>query len=72
MKWEVPSVPESRRPFRDSLIIFGVLAILIVVFATLTGGDLARALFAAAAFFVAANAWTWWRLRRRIDQEGRE
>jgi len=70
VKWEVPSVPESRRPIRDSLIIFGVLAILIVVFATLTGGDLARALFAAGAFFVAANAWTWWRVRRRTDREG--
>ena len=71
MKWDVPSVPASRRPIRDSLIIYGVLAILIVVFATLTGGDLPRALFVAVAFFVAATAWTWWRLRRRTDREGR-
>ena len=69
MKWEVPNVPESRRPMRDGLIIFGVLAILIVVIAMLTGGDLARALVAAVAFFVAANAWTWWRVRRRAERE---
>jgi hypothetical protein len=54
---------------RDSLIIYGAMAILIVVIATVTGGDLARALFAAAAFFVAAIAWTWWRLKRRAEHE---
>jgi membrane protein implicated in regulation of membrane protease activity len=54
---------------RDSLIIFGVLAILIVVIAMLTGGDLARAVLAAGAFFLAANAWTWWRVRRRAERE---
>ena len=69
MKWDVPNVPESRRPMRDSLIIFGVLAILIVVIAMLTGGDLARAVLAAGAFFLAANAWTWWRVRRRAERE---
>jgi len=69
VKWDVPNVPESRRPMRDSLIIFGVLAILIVVIAMLTGGDLARALIAAVAVFVAANAWTWWRVRRRAERE---
>jgi hypothetical protein len=69
VKWDVPSVPESRRPMRDSLIIFGVLAILIVVIGMLTGGDLARAVLAAGAFFVAANAWTWWRVRRRAERE---
>jgi hypothetical protein len=69
MKWDVPDVPPSRRPMRDSLIIYGALAILIVVIAMLTGGDLARALFAAAGFFVAANGWTWWRMRRRAERE---
>ncbi len=69
MKWDVPNVPPSRRPLRDSMIIYGALALLIVVIATVTGGDLPRALFAAAAFFVAANAWTWWRVRRRAEQE---
>jgi uncharacterized membrane protein len=54
---------------RDSLIIYGALAILIVVIGTVTGSDVSRALFAAAAFFVAASAWTWWRVRRRAEQE---
>ena len=68
MKPDVPKIPASRR-MRDSLIAYGVLAILIVVIATVTGGDMARALFVAAAFFVFASAWTWWRARRRAGRE---
>jgi membrane protein implicated in regulation of membrane protease activity len=67
LNWDLPSVPASRRPVRDGLIVYGVLAIVIVVLGTLTGGDWARALVAAAAFFVAATAWTWLRVRRRQE-----
>jgi hypothetical protein len=69
MKWDVPNDPASRRRMRDSLIFYGALAVLIIVIATATGGDFARALFAAAAFFVAGNVWTWWQLKRRVERE---
>ena len=69
MKPDVPKISASRRSMRDSLIAYGVLAILIVVIATVTGGDVARALFVATAFFLAASAWTWWRARRRAGRE---
>jgi membrane protein implicated in regulation of membrane protease activity len=49
--------------------MYAVLAIVIVVIAKLTGGDLARAMLGAAAFFVAATGWSWWRFRRRLEQE---
>jgi hypothetical protein len=71
LNWDLPSVPASRRPVRDGLIVYGALAIVIVLVGTVTGGDWVRALVAAAGFFVAANAWTWLRLRRRQDQEPR-
>ena len=60
--------PRSRRPFRDTVIMYGVLAIVIVVVAKFTNGDIVRAILGAAAFFVVATAWTWWRFRRRAEQ----
>jgi uncharacterized protein HemX len=62
-------LPRSPHPFRDSAIIYGCLAVLIVVIATLTGGGFAKAVAIAAAFFVGATAWSWWRVRRRPQQE---
>jgi Flp pilus assembly protein TadB len=62
-------LPRSLHPFRDSAIIYACLAVLIVVVATLTGGGLGKAVAIAAAFFVGATAWSWWRVRRRPQQE---
>jgi len=59
----------SRHPFRDTVILYAVLAIVIVIVAALTNGDLARALVGAVGFFVVATAWSWWRSRRRAEQE---
>ena len=61
--------PRSRHPFRDTVIMYGVLAVVIVLVATFTGGGVARAILAAAAFFVGATGWSWWRYRRRVEQE---
>ena len=59
----------SRHPFRDTVIMYAVLAIVIVVVAHFTNGDLTRAIIGAAAFFVLATAYTWWRFHRRTQQE---
>jgi len=59
----------SRHPFRDTVIMYAVLAIVIVVVAKLTGGSVARAMLGALAFFIAATGWSWWRFRRRPQQE---
>jgi len=48
--------------------MYGVLAIVIVVVAEFTNGDMVRAIIGAVAFFVVATAWTWWRVRRRAEQ----
>ena len=45
-----------------------VLALVILGFALLTGGDLARAIAVAVAFFVLATAWSWWRFRQRLER----
>jgi membrane protein implicated in regulation of membrane protease activity len=58
-----------KRPYRDSAIFHGVLAVLLVGVAWLTGGGLGRAVVVGALYFVAATAWTWWRFRQRIERE---
>jgi 4-hydroxybenzoate polyprenyltransferase len=63
--------PLPRRPYRDSALLYGVLAVLVLVFALLTGSDLARAAVVAIAFFAAATAWSWFRFRQRLAAEGR-
>jgi hypothetical protein len=64
-----PSAPRSRRPFRDSAILYGALAVIVVIVAAVTGGDVLRAIVVAALVWAAAMAWTWWRLRTRAQRE---
>ena len=49
--------------------MYAVLAIVIVVVAKFTSGDVGRAILGATGFFVVATAWSWWRFRRRVEQE---
>jgi len=49
--------------------MYGVLALVIFLVAAFTGGGVARAILVAAAFFIGATAWSWWRYRRRVEQE---
>jgi Flp pilus assembly protein TadB len=67
----LPGEPEPRvprHPFRDSAILYAILSIVVVLFAYFTGGGLVRALLIAAAFFVVATGWSWWRFRERLEQ----
>jgi membrane protein implicated in regulation of membrane protease activity len=61
--------PLPRRPFRDSAIFYGVLAVIIVVVSAATGGGVARGVVAAVLFFLLALAWSWWRFRERLERE---
>ena len=70
-RWQAPPRPAPRRPYRDSLLLYGSMAILLVVVATATGGSLVRALVVGGFFFVAATAWSWKRWRDRVREEER-
>jgi hypothetical protein len=61
----VSDLPPLRNPYRASALFHAGLAVVILVFAGLTGGDLTRAVAFAALYFVAATAWTWFRFRQR-------
>ena len=58
-----------RRPYRDSAIFNALLALLVVGVAIASGGGAVRAVIFAAAAFVIATAWSWWRFRTKIEQE---
>jgi membrane protein implicated in regulation of membrane protease activity len=58
-----------KRPFRDSAIFYGVLALLGFGFLLLTGQEAGRAAFGAFAAFVLATSWSWWRFARARARE---
>lgn len=60
--------PLPAHPYRDTALVYGVMATLLVVVAALTGGDVVRAVLVAAVFFVVATAWTGWKFRTRIRE----
>jgi Flp pilus assembly protein TadB len=64
LEWGRPDEPSSRRPVRDSLLIYAGFALVIVVFAWITGGSLVKAIVIAAVFYAVASGWVLWRSRR--------
>jgi positive regulator of sigma E activity len=64
-----PEVDPSKSPVRDTLLVYGVLSLIILLVAWLTGGSLGRALVIVPIFYVIASAWTIQRLRARARRE---
>jgi hypothetical protein len=60
-----------KRPFRDSALFYGGLAVVGFGFLLLTGQDAVRAAFGAGAAFLLATSWSWWRFARAQDEEER-
>jgi len=66
LRWSVPLAPPPKHPVRDTIILYGALATIVVIFAWATGGPVGRSVIVAALFFVAATAWSLYRLRARL------
>jgi hypothetical protein len=72
LRWDDPSAPPpSRHPYRDAALLYGAMAVVILVVAWLTDGSVGRAAVFAGAAFVGATAWSWWRVRERLAAERR-
>ena len=75
-------LPLPKRPFRDSAIFYAVLSVLFVLVVWATGGAVLPrfdshqreigGLPIAVMFFVVATSYSWWRFRKRIDEEQQE
>jgi membrane protein implicated in regulation of membrane protease activity len=72
LRWGVPEPPPPKNPYRDTLLVYGGLAVVIVLVAWVTGGDLRNAALVAVAFFLIASAWTAYRWRARLREEAAE
>jgi Flp pilus assembly protein TadB len=65
-RWDGPEQPLPKHPYRDTVLVYGGMAIVLVLVAWATGGSLERAAVVAAAFFAIATGWSWSRWRRRL------
>jgi hypothetical protein len=66
---EPPPLP--RHPYRDSALLHGALAVVIVVVTVLTGGKPLTGVLVALAYFALATAWSWMRFSQRIRDAAR-
>jgi Flp pilus assembly protein TadB len=72
LRWDQPDrerrLPEH--PYRDSAVLYAVLAIIVVIVAAATGGGVVRAIVFAVVAFLLATAWSWrtWRSRERAER----
>jgi hypothetical protein len=63
-----PARRVSKRPYRDSALVYGAFAIIVVVIAVATGGRVLWAVVGAGGAFAFAMLWTWRSLRPREEQ----
>jgi hypothetical protein len=66
LHWGLPEAPPPKHPIRDTLLVYAALAGVVVLFAWITGGSLARALVVAVVFFLLASLWNIWRFRNQL------
>ncbi len=58
-------LPAPPHPYRGSAILHAILALVILVVAAISGGNIVKALLIALAYFLVATGWTWFRFRQR-------
>ena len=66
-----PDPPVTRHPYRDTAIVYGCLAVIVVLVARASGGGLAKALIVAGVFFGIATGWSFYRIHRRARRAHR-
>ena len=70
-QWGVPETPPPKHPYRDTLLVYAGLAIVVVLVAWATGGSVGTAILVAAVFFVIASAWNAYRWRAKLRDAAR-
>ncbi len=72
IRWDMPARRIPKHPYRDSAVLYAVLAGLVVGVAAASGGPVRTSVIIACALFVATTAYSWWRWRVRIRQEEKQ
>jgi hypothetical protein len=68
LRWSPAPTGVPKHPYRDSVLVYGVFAVVVVVAAWATGGSVWRAAGIAAIVWAAASTWSVARWRRRLRQ----
>ena len=72
LRWDDdPAWKPPKHPYRDTALVYAGFAVVIVVFATATGGGLVRALVFAGLFWAAATGYGIVKWRRRLRERQR-
>jgi Flp pilus assembly protein TadB len=69
LRWDGTPRTIPKHPYRDSAILYAVLAGVVVGVTALTGGNMRAALIVAPVLFVVATGYSWWRWRQREREE---
>jgi len=72
LRWRSPERTIPKHPYRDSLLLYAFLAVLVVVVAWLGGGSIVRGVVIAVAAWLAASAWSVVRWRQRLQRSTRD
>jgi hypothetical protein len=72
LSWGLPEAPLSKHPYRDSMLVYGFFAVLVVLLAWITGGSIEKAIVIAAVVWAAATLWSAVRLRQRLQRDAAE
>jgi hypothetical protein len=67
----VPDAPAPKHPYRDTLLVYGAFAVLLVLLAWAAGTSVGKAAIVAAIVFVAASAMSIVRWRERLRHASR-
>jgi Flp pilus assembly protein TadB len=71
LQWQLPETPPPKHPYRDTLIVYAGLAVIVVLIAWATGGKVGKAAIVAAVVFVLASAWSVYRWRVKLRESAR-
>ncbi len=69
LRWGLPEAPIPKHPYRDTLLVYGFFALIVVVFGLLTGAPVGKAVAIAVVVWLAASVWGIARWRQRIQRE---
>jgi hypothetical protein len=72
LRWDLPESSPPAHPYRDTALVYGVLAAIVVLVAWLTGGPVGKAVVLAVLVFVVACGWSWSRWRQRLARSSHE
>lgn len=72
LRWGLPEAPVPKHPYRDTLLVYGAFAVLLVLLAWVTGQPVGKAIIVMAIVFAAASSWSMVRWRQRLRRPSGE